>query len=136
MNNEQLLKNLQTTLTMEWYGIRTEDIKEIGHTTHQYISVPESSTIEVDDPELNIKVKTAKGLMSIGKDMIIKIILDSCQSEYNDEEFTKEVKDNISEYLKVYAKVRKGEVWTEEMGDARLKEIQAEAKKAAAYEEV
>lgn len=136
MNGEQLLKNLKTTLTMEWYGIRTEDSKEIGYTTHQYISVPESSTIEVEDPELNTKLKTAKGLMSVGKDMIVKMLLDSCDSEYHDEEFTKEVKDNISEYLKVYAKVRKGEVWTREMGDARIEELTAEIKQATEFKEV
>ena len=136
MNNEQLLKNFKTTLLLEWYGIRMEESEEVGYTTHQYISVPESSTIEVKDPELNTKVKTADGLISIAKDMLVKMLLDSCQSEFNDDEFTQEVKDNISEYLKVYAKVRKGEVWTEDMSDARLKEIEAKFKQAMEYEEI
>lgn len=136
MNNEQLLKNFKTTLLLEWYGIRMEESKEIGYTTHYYISVPESSTIETEDRELNTKVKTADGLISIAKDMLVKMLLDSCQSEFDDDEFTQDVKDNISEYLKVYAKIRKGEVWTREMGDTRLKEIEAEFKQVMEYEEV
>lgn len=135
--NKQLLNNLKTSFLLEWYGIRMEDNKEIGVTTHQYISVPESSTIEVEDPELNTKIKTADGLMSIAKDMLVKMLLDSCRIvSDNDEEFVQEVKDNISEYLKVYAKVRKGEVWTEEMGDARIKEVEAEIRQASEYKEV
>ena len=136
MNNEQLLKNLKTTLLLEWYGIRMEESKEIGYTTHYYISVPESSIIETEDQELNTKVKTADGLISIAKDMLVKMLLDSCQSEFDDDEFTQDIKDNISEYLKVYAKIRKGEVWTRERGDARLKEIEAEFKQATEFKEV
>ena len=136
MNNAQVIKNLQTSLLMEYYGIRMEETKEIGYTTHYYISVPESSTIKILDKELNDKIKTADGLISVAKDLLIKLLLDSCKAEYDDDEFIKEIKDNISEYFKLYAKIRKGEVWTKEMGEARLAEIEADIQQAMEYEEV
>ena len=136
MNNAQIVKNLQTALTMEYYGIHMEETKEIGYTTHHYISVPESSTIKILDKELNDKIKTADGLISVAKDLLIKMLFDSCRAEYDDDEFLKEIKDNISEYFKLYAKIRTGEVWTKEMGEARLAEIEADIQQAMEYEEV
>lgn len=48
------------------------------------------------------------------------MILDSCKSEFEDgeedEEFYKDVENNISDYALFFAKVRKGEVWNKEMG--------------------
>ena len=40
-----------------------------------------------------------------------------------DEEFYNDVKNNISEYASFFAKVRKGEVWNEEMGKAAIQKI-------------
>ena len=136
MNNAQIVKNLQTALLMEYYGIRMEETKEIEHTTHYYISVPESSTIEVNDQELNDKIKTADGLISVAKDLLIKMLLDSCKAVNDDDDFIQHVKDNISEYIKIYAAIRKGEVWTKEIGEARIAEIEAEFHQAMEYEEV
>ena len=136
MKKEILANLLKTTLLLEWYGIRIESSKEIGYTTHQYISVPESSTIETEDPELNTKIKTADGMISIAKDMLIKTLLDYCQSEFNDDEYTQEVRDNIAEYLKIYVRIRKGEVWTKEMGDARVEELSKDINKSKEYQEV
>ena len=137
MNIEQILEtNLKLTLSMEWYGIRAEETKEIGYATYHYVSVPESSTIEIEDQELNVKIKTADGLKKIARDMLVKQLLDYCKAEFDDEEFIQEIKDDISEYIKVFARVRKGEVWTQEMGEARLEELTKELKQATEYKEV
>ena len=137
MNIEQRLEaNLKLTLSMEWYGIRIEETKEVDNVTYNYISVPESSTIEVADPELNAQIKTADGLAKLAKDMLIKIQIDTCTAIDDDEDFIQYVKDTVSDWIKVYAKIRKGEVWTKEMGEARVKEIVAQVKQAKEYKEV
>ena len=137
MNNEQLLNNLKTTLSMEWYGIRIEDTKEIGDAIHQYISVPESSTIVTEDEELNGHIKTADGLIAIAKNMLVKMVIDTFKAEYGeDDEFLEDFKNDVADYIKVFAKVRKGEVWTKEMGDARVKEVGDEIVQASEYKEV
>lgn len=136
MDNIQIIKNVQTSILLEYYGIRMEETKEIEHTTYYYISVPESSTIEINDQELDDKIKTADGLISIAKDFLVKMMLDSCRAVYDNDEFIQHVENNISEYVKVYAAIRKGEVWTKEMGEARIAEIEAEFQQAMEYEEV
>lgn len=137
MNIEQILEaNLKLTLSMEWYGICIEETKEVDNATYNYVSVPESSTIEVADPKLNAQIKTADGLAKLAKDMLIKIQLDTCTAIDDDEDFIQYVKDTVSDWIKVYAKIRKGEVWTKEMGDARVKEIVAQVKQAKEYKEV
>lgn len=136
MNKEQLFDNLKLILIMEYYGIRMEDTKDIGDVTYYYVSVPESSVIEITDHAWNDKIKTADGLVSIAKDMFVKMTLDSCKAVFDDDEFVDEVKANISDYIKVFAKVRKGEVWTEKMAEARLKEFGAEIREAKEYKEV
>ena len=135
--NEQILKdNMKTTLLMEWYGIRIEETKEVGEVVHHYVSVPESSTIEVEDQELNARIKTSDGLAKLAKDMLVKMQIDVCKAIDDDEGFIQYVKDTMPDSLKVLARVRKGEVWTREMGNARVKELTQELKQAAEYQEV
>ena len=86
MNEQQLFNGLKSVLAMEWYGIRAEETKEIGYATHHYVSVPESSTIEIEDQELNEKIKTADGLKKVARDMLVKQVLDYCEAEFDDEE--------------------------------------------------
>lgn len=141
MNTEKLTDILKLTLIMEYYGIRMEDTKELDGVTYQYISVPESSTIVTEDQEVNDRIKTSDGLVALAKDMLIKMMLDTCRAVYNDDdddidEIIEEMKSTISDWLKVYAKVRKGEVWTKEMAEARIKELTVEIKEASEYKEV
>lgn len=137
MYTEQILKNSwQLTLIMEYYGIRIEDAKEVGDMPYSYISVPEFSTLEVEDQEMNAKIKTADGLISLAKDMLIKMQIDTCKGIDDDEDWIQYVKYNASDWFKLYAKVRKGEVWTEEMAKARLNEFMAELREAKEYKEV
>lgn len=137
MNKQEIVNCTKTLMTMEWYGIRAEKSTEVEYITHYYISVPESSTIEIEDQELNAQIKTSDGLVTLGKDMVVKSLLESCRAvSDDDEDFIEEVKNNISEYIKVYARVRKGEVWTKEMGDARVEELINELKEELAYQEV
>ena len=134
MNKQEMANSVKTLMAMEWYGIRAEKSTEVEYTTHHYISVPESSTIEIEDQELNAQIKTSDGLISLGKDMLVKSLLEACMAvSNNDEDFIDDVKNNISEYIKVYARVRHGEVWTKEMGDARVEELINELKDEMVY---
>lgn len=142
-NIEQLKQNLEIVLALEYLGIHIEDTKEetdkygISSKTIYYFSVPERSTIEVKDEDSKEKVKTSDGLISIAKESLTEMVIDSCKAEFSDdEEFIEEVKNNISDYLKFYAKVRTGEVWSKELGEEMIKKISDEIKAASGYKEV
>jgi hypothetical protein len=142
-DKEQIKDNLQTILGLEWFGIRIEDTKEmsepygIATKTIYYYSVPETSTIEIEDVEVNKRIKTADGLKLIAKETLTAMLIDSCKSLYpDDEEFIEDVKNKISDYFKFYAKVRKGEVWNKEMGDNRVKELCEKIQNANEYKEI
>lgn len=122
-NQKQIEDNLETILTLEYLGIHIEDTKERGFKQLYYFSVPEKSTIETND-FLNDQIKTSDGLIQVAKDFLAVMILDSCKSEFDnkeeDEEFYKDVENNISEYALFFVKVRQGEVWNKEMGKAAV----------------
>lgn len=130
-NPKQIEENLKSVLTLEYMGIHIEDTREKDFKQLYYFSVPERSTIEISNA-LNDKIKTADGLIEIAKESFTQIIIDSCKSEFDDdeedEEFYNDVKNNISEYASFFAKVRKGEVWNEEMGKAAIQKITDEIK--------
>ena len=142
-SREQIEKNLKTVLALEWLGIHIEDTKEvtdeygIQSKTVYYFSVPETSTIEVKDKELSKKIHSSDSLMSLAKEEILDMLMDSCKDVFgDDEEFLEEVKNNTSDYFKFYAKVRKGETWTKELGDAIVKKITDEMHAMSAYKEI
>lgn len=143
LNKEQLEDNVETVLTLEWLGIHFEDTKEekgscnLFSKTAFYFSVPEASTITTEDKELNNRIQTANGLKYFAKEQLINMMINSFESAHGaDKEFTDDVKNNIHDYFKFYAKVRVGEVWTKELGDQRIKELTDEIKEASKYREI
>lgn len=140
MDKSVLQKNVEAVLGLEWLGIRFEDTREekgscgLFSKFVYYYSVPETSTIETENKELNEKIKTAHGLKYLAKETIIEMMLNSFESE--DQEFVEDVKNNIHDYFKFCAKVRTGEVWTKELGDNRIKELTTEMQKASEYIEI
>lgn len=58
---------------------------------------------------------TSRGKRPIAKDFLAVMIINSCKSEFDDneddEKFYEDVENNISDYALFFAKVRKGEVW-------------------------
>lgn len=130
-DRNQIEENLKAVLSLEYYGIHIEDTKEQDLKILYYFSVPEKSTMEIDNA-LNDKIKTADGLIKIAKESLTQIIINSCKAEFDDEEedeeFYNDVKNNISDYALFYAKVRKGEIWNEEMGKAAIQKVINEIK--------
>lgn len=127
-DKEQFASNLKAIMSLEVLGIHVEDVKEKDFRLLYYFSVPEKSTIK-NNENSNYDVTTSDGLIEIAKTTFTEIIIESCKSEFgNDEEFYEEVENNISDYASFFAKVRKGEVWDEEMGrlavDKFLNEIE------------
>lgn len=143
MNKEQIQDNLKVVLILEYLGIHIEDTKEetdeYGIPSKQiyYFSVPEKSTIEIEDMELNTEIKTSTGLISLAKRELSNMVIESCRDEFGeDDNFIKEVENSISDYLKFYAKVRTGEDWNKELGGKAVKKITDELKAASGYKEV
>ena len=142
MNKVRYAECFKSVLNLEWLGIHIEDTKEVeekyGITkTICMYSVPESSTIEVEDKDLNERIKTSDGLKYYAKEILSKLFLDSCREAYpDDEEFINEIECNFSSFFKFYCKVRKGEVWNKEMGDKQVEEICKDIENAAQYKEV
>lgn len=142
-NKELVLDSANVILNLEYLGVHFEDTKEekskYGLYTKMayYFSVPESSTIEVDNEELNARIKTADGLKRLAKDELIAIFVKAYENDFEkDKDLLDYLKNNTSDYLKFYAKVRKGEVWNKELGDQRIKELIDEVQKASGYEVV
>ena len=143
MNKQTLTDSVKVILNLEWLGVRIEAIKDeptdaiFATKTAYYYSVPESSTIELENKELNNRIKTSDGLKLLAKEQLTNMIIESCSAEYPDEEdFIQDLKDNMSDYFKFYAKVRKCEIWNSEMGNARLKELNEVIQLASQYSEI
>lgn len=119
---EQFSNNIKTLLFLEYLGIRSEDTISSNELLMFYFSVPESSILEFKNEELNKRIKTSDDLIQLAKDMLIEMILESGEI-FKDEEFLKEVENNIGSYCKFYAKVRKGEMWNEEKVKSRVAEL-------------
>ena len=142
-NKEQISDSATIIFNLEYLGVHFEDVKEekskYGFFTKiaYYFSVPESSTIEVDNEELNARIKTADGLKRLAKDELCAMIVKAYENDFGkDKDLLDYLKNNTPDYLKFYAKVRKGEVWTKELGDNRIKELTEEIQKASGYSEV
>ena len=134
-NPKQIEENLKTVLTLEYMGIHIEDTKEQGFKQLYYFSVPERSTLKVESAKE--QAETADDLIQVAKAALTEMILDSCKSEFDDEdeEFYKDVENNISDYALFFAKVRKGEVWNKEMGKAAVNKA-VESLKNLSYKQV
>lgn len=136
-NSKQIKENLKTVLTLEYMGIHIEDTKEQDFKQLYYFSVPERSTLKVESTKE--QTKTADDLIQVAKATLIEMILDSCKSVFDDgeedEEFYKDVENNISDYALFFAKVRKGEVWDKEMGKAAVNKA-VESLKNLSYKQV
>lgn len=136
-NSKQNKKNLKIVLTLEYMGIHIEDTKEKGFKQLYYFSVPERSTLKVES--VKEQAETADDLIKVAKATLTEMILDLCKSEFDDgeenEEFYKDVENNISDYVLFFAKVRKGEVWDKEMGKAAVNKV-VEPLKNLSYKQV
>ena len=134
-NPKQIEENLKTVLTLEYMGIHIEDTKEQGFKQLYYFSVPERSTLKTESAKE--QAETADDLIQVAKAALTEMILDSCKSEFDDEdeEFYKDVENNISVYALFFAKVRKGEVWNKEMGKAAVNKA-VESLKNLSYKQV
>ena len=134
-NKKQIEENLKTVLTLEYMGIHIEDTKEQGFKQLYYFSVPERSTLKTESAKE--QAETADDLIKVAKAALTEMILDSCKSEFDDEdeEFYKDVENNISDYALFFAKVRKGEVWNKEMGKAAVNKA-VEPLKNLSYKQV
>lgn len=124
-NSEQIEENLKSVLTLEYMGIHVEDVVDDFKQLY-YFSVPEKTTLELKNYSKE-QPKTADDLIKIAKEILIEIILDSYKADFangeEDEEFYKDVENNISDYALFFAKVRKGEVWNKEMGKDAVNKV-------------
>lgn len=126
---ELLQNNLKAILELEYLGARFENATEsnsmFGGLIFKY-SVPEKSIIE--DKEYS-----ADWLKKAAKNALIDMSIETCKADGiwsdGDEEWVKN-------QIKCYAKVRNGEIWTEEMGKTRVEELIGQIKSAIEYLEV
>jgi hypothetical protein len=141
--NELLKANVTVILNLEYLGVRIEEVKdEYGNIgilpkIAYYYSVPESSTLEVENVDLNEKIKTANALKHLAKETLIDMIINNCEKEFGEDDgFIADLKNNVDDYCKFYAKVRHGEVWNKELAEQRIKDIDREIDAVIGYEEI
>lgn len=80
---------------------------------------------------MNDLIKEKDGLIKLAKDILSIAIVNSCRAVFGDEEdeeFYDDVRNNISNYVSFFAKVRYGEIWNKEMGDAAIMRVIDEIK--------
>lgn len=129
---KQLKENLKTVFALEYFGVHIEEVREEKNLKLlYYFSVPEKSKIKSIIPNNN-QINTSDGLIELAKESITEMIIESHKHEFDDneeyEEFYNDVKNNISDYVLFFAKVREGEIWTEEMGKDAIQKITDEIK--------
>lgn len=135
MDEKELLKKLnEIVLTFEYLGVKFEDETSFDFTNFIIkFSVPEFLGDDIKNQSLFKKYEpTSNGLMKAVKECLIGFIYELVNSDslfdFNKEE--------IESQIKFYAKVRKEETWTEEMGKKKLKEYMDFVKEAAEWTEI
>lgn len=135
--------NINTVFGLEYLGVHFEDTREekdaygFHSKTIFLFSIPESSTIELEDKELNTRIKTADELKRLTKEIIVDMMIKSFIAQFGeDKEFLDHIKDNTHDYFKFYAKVRSGETWNKELAEQRMKELNQELQEASGYREI
>lgn len=145
-SKKQIQENLETVFALEYLGVHIEETKNLKNNlgleciVAYYFAVPEFSTIEVDDSKLNEKIKTADGLITVAKEEMTEMFENSLKDIFKDDDYLEvmleDFKANPSENIKFYAKVRKGETWTKEMGLKVIEKINNDIQRATGYKEV
>lgn len=126
INMNQLKESLESFLNLEYLGVHIEDVKEQYGKQLYFFSVPESSTLQFKNSEFNERIRDKCGLTNLTKEIITETIIESCRAVFGDEEdeeFYDDVRNNISEYVSFFVKVRHGEVWNAEMAKDAQKKI-------------
>lgn len=144
-DKEEMRKILTISTNLEYLGIHLEDIKytdirdmfKDDVLMRIFFTIPESSTLhdEDKDEETNRLYKTQEGLITITKRMIGEILITSNEDILDDEEL-EQYRSGTSPRIRFYAKVRAGEVWSNERAEQRMQEMLDEMKAAAGYSEV
>lgn len=128
LDKEGLKELIEISLYLEYLGIHEEESKYTENDLLYFFSVPEKSTIEPKNEKDKDKFQTSDGLIKFAKDVLTGIFLKSIFKEFDEEDpfdkkFMKELEEDPSKIVKFYAKVRKGEIWTEEMGKDAMNKI-------------
>ena len=135
MDEKELLKKLsEMVLTFEYLGAKFEDETSFDFTDFKIrFSVPEFLSDDFKNRPLFEKYElTSDGLMKAVKEYLLEFIYKSVSAD-SLFDFDRE---EIDSQIKFYAKVRKGETWTEEMGNAKMKAYKDKMKKVAEWTEV
>ena len=134
MDEKELLKDItEAAIMLEYVGVEFEDEPFFGTGDFKIrFSVPEHLSTEFEK-FFKEYGSTSEDLMKTVKKVLIgamykSIVGDNTLSDFNIEE--------IEEYVKFYAKTRKGETWTKEMADAKMKVYKDEMKEVAEWTEV
>lgn len=123
-----LHQSLESLIYLEYLGIHIEDVKNEINFVKYYFSVPELSTLEINDKKLTEKIKNYNGLIQLTKDVLTEMIISSFEN-IKDEEFIESVKNNINEYCSFYARVRKGDIWNKNKAEDVIKTLKCTLKK-------
>lgn len=131
MDKEQKYKKIGLNMiSLYFIGIEIENYKEnINFLEKQsiYFSVPKQYstdfiTVVTDNHDDEESLKTEDGIIKIGKESVKKLI-NSYMALYDDE-----IEEDISEFYKLYVKVR-DEVWNLEKGKEKVNQLNQDIQK-------
>ena len=101
-----------------------------------WFSIPESSTV-MNDGEIDDNSKTTDGMVEIFKNYVYDVLALYLKSVYKeDPDEVNESIEYIKKNTKFYVKIRKGEVWTNEKVNEKIKLLHEKIEKASGFNEV
>lgn len=137
MTHADYIANFYTLTKLEYLGVRIEDARnDETNGILFFFSVPEHSVLK--SSESGHDIKTSDGLIELTKQTLLNIVWTEFDnaSENECEDFRAQLKEKYPDWIKCYAKVRKGEVWNKELAEAAVQELTEELKKLSEYQEV
>lgn len=137
---EAMLKILNTAITLQYVGVDMDapNTFDLGTNGIVKFSVPEyfddkfKESIKGSVAE-NWDFSNTDNFMKNIKEVILDIAIDYAATDDLFEESDREL---LKGFIKFYAKVRKGETWTEEMAKTKSEKLIEQIKEAASWSQV
>lgn len=143
-NDKEIMKQmLSGHLSLEYIGVHIVKYNnaEPGQPAEIWFTVPERSEIKRDQSSSDTKlgINTSKELINTAKQIITELCELSIELVSEDDDYSealKEFNDNPKDYIRIYCRVREGDIWTEEKGVAAMGEAKESITKHIGFREV
>lgn len=144
-NDKEIMKQmLSGYLSLEFIGIHIVKYNNLepDQPAEIWFTVPERSEIKRDQSSSDIKIgiNTSEELINTAKQIITELCELSIElASEDDDDYNKTLKEfngNPKDYIRMYCRVREGDIWAEEKGVAAIEEAKESITKHIGFREV